>query len=70
MNEGGRALEDARRLLFEMQNLTGKRYRIPEESLARLGVEALMELRRFTRDMEFEGSLRARRAQMQPWRRP
>lgn len=70
MDDGGRAKEEAMALVREMRSFTGKVYLIPEEDLEGLGVEALRELRRFVRDAEFEGQMRARKAQLQPWRRP
>jgi hypothetical protein len=51
-----------------MFRLTGRTY--PRIDLAKLDVEELRDMLRFIRDAEAEGASRARRAQLQPWRRP
>jgi hypothetical protein len=57
----------ARQLLAEMRRLTGRDYRI---DLAKLNAGELREMQRFLRDAESESQIRARRAQLTPWRRP
>jgi hypothetical protein len=58
---------EARRVCAEMERMTGRSYRMKLEAL---DAESLRELRRFVRDAEEESRARARRAQLQPWRKP
>lgn len=64
-----RKREEARRILSEMARMTGKHYRVSEEALLALSLGVLQELRRFVQDAEFEATLKAKKAAMQPWRR-
>jgi hypothetical protein len=57
----------ARQLLAEMSRLTGREYRI---DLAKLDAKGLSEMQRFLHDVKSESANRARRAQLNPWRRP
>lgn len=51
----------------EMYRLTNRSYRIVWEKLEPV---ELREMQRFLRDIDTEMHQRARRAQMNPWRRP
>lgn len=51
-----------------MRRLTGRVY--PELDLSPLNERSLQALLRFVRDAEGESQMRARRAQLYPWRRP
>lgn len=51
----------------EMMRATSRDYRI---NLEALDPESLREMLRFLRDIEHEKRMAARKAQLQPWRRP
>lgn len=45
------AFSYARHMICEMQRVTGKRYQIDPEELAALGLEKVLELKRFVDDV-------------------
>lgn len=48
------AIAYARHTICEMQRVTGKRYQIAPDELAALGLEQVLELKRFVDDVRFK----------------